>query len=72
LFKRFDDQRALSRVRREALRRNRNRGLVIKSSTFEKGTLSRGRVMIAVGILAAVSVVIVVLIVVSDALFGPR
>jgi len=44
----------------------------VSSSTFKKGTLSRRRVMIAVGILAAVAVVIVVLIVVSDAMFGPR
>ncbi|PPF64866.1 hypothetical protein C5E11_01975 [Clavibacter michiganensis] len=43
----------------------------VSSSTFEKGTLSRRRVMIALGILAAVAIAIVVLIVVSGALFGP-
>ena len=43
----------------------------VSSSTFERGTLSRRRVMIALGILAAVAVVIVALIAVSGALFGP-
>jgi hypothetical protein len=44
----------------------------VSSSTFEKGTLSRRRVMIALGILAAVGIVIVLLIALSGALFGPR